>query len=188
FGLSQVVATFKDGTDIYFARQVVNERLNGVELPPGIQRPSLGPVATGLGEVFHYTVTLKGWDFTKASLAERTEKLTYLRTVHDWSIKPKLRTVRGVAEVNSWGGFEKQYQVRIDPERLLKHGLTFAEVVEALEKNNKNVGGGGIKQNNQFLLVHGLGRTVNEEQIGGIVVTAKDGVPIRVRDVGDVQV
>lgn len=188
FGLSQVVVTFADGTDIYFARQLVTERLNAVELPTGIEKPKLGPVSTGLGEVFHYTVTLKGWDGSKASEAERVEKLTYLRTVHDWSVRPKLRTVPGVAEVNSWGGYEKQYQVRIDPERLLKHGLTFAEVVEALEKNNKNVGGGGIKQNNQFLLVHGLGRTVNEEQIRGIVVTAKDGVPIRVRDVADVQV
>jgi heavy metal efflux system protein len=188
FGLSQVVVTFADGTDIYFARQLVTERLNSVALPSGNEKPKLGPVSTGLGEVFHYTVTLKGWDGLKASEAERIEKLTYLRTVHDWSVKPKLRTVPGVAEVNSWGGFEKQYQARIDPERLLKYGLTFAEVVEALEKNNKNVGGGGIKQNNQFLLVHGLGRTVNEEQIRGIVVTARDGVPIRVRDVADVQV
>ena len=188
FGLSQVVATFEDGTDIYFARQLVNERLGSVVLPPGIERPSLGPVATGLGEVYHYIVTLKGWNFDGASEAERTEKLTYLRTIHDWSIKPKLRTVPGVAEVNSWGGFEKQYQVRIDPERLIKHKLTFAEVVEALEKNNKNTGGGGIQQNNQFLLVHGLGRTVNEDQIRNIVVTAKDGSPIRVKDVATVGV
>lgn len=186
FGLSQVVVTFHDGTDIYFARQLVNERLGSVVLPPGIERPSLGPVATGLGEVYHYIVTLKGWNFEGASEAERTEKLTYLRTIHDWSIKPKLRTVPGVAEVNSWGGFEKQYQVRIDPERLIKHKLTFAEVVEALEKNNKNTGGGGIQQNNQFLLVHGLGRTVNEEQIRNIVVTAEDGSPIRVKDVATV--
>ena len=186
FGLSQVVVTFHDGTDIYFARQLVNERLGSVVLPPGIERPSLGPVATGLGEVYHYIVTLKGWNFEGASEAERTEKLTYLRTIHDWSIKPKLRTVPGVAEVNSWGGFEKQYQVRIDPERLIKHKLTFAEVVEALEKNNKNTGGGGIQQNNQFLLVHGLGRTVNEDQIRNIVVTAKDGSPIRVKDVATV--
>ena len=186
FGLSQVVVTFHDGTDIYFARQLVNERLGSVVLPPGIERPSLGPVATGLGEVYHYIVTLKGWSFEGASEAERTEKLTYLRTIHDWSIKPKLRTVPGVAEVNSWGGFEKQYQVRIDPDRLIKHKLTFAEVVEALEKNNKNTGGGGIQQNNQFLLVHGLGRTVNEDQIRNIVVTAKDGSPIRVKDVATV--
>ena len=188
FGLSQVVATFEDGTDIYFARQLVNERLGSVVLPPGIQRPSLGPVATGLGEVYHYIVTLKGWNFEGASEAERVEKLTYLRTIHDWSIKPKLRTVPGVAEVNSWGGFEKQYQVRVDPDKLIKHKLTFAEVVTALENNNRNTGGGGIQQNNQFVLVQGLGRTVNEEQLRNIVVTAKDGSPIRVKDVATVGV
>lgn len=188
FGLSQVVVTFADGTDIYFARQLVNERLNTVSLPVGIERPKLGPVSTGLGEVFHYVVSVKGWDATRASEADRVEKLTYLRTVQDWGIRPKLRTVPGVAEVNSWGGYEKQIQVRIDPDRLLKHGLTFGEVVESLEKNNKNVGGGGIQQNNQFLLIHGLGRTANEDQVRGIVVTAKDGVPIRIRDVADVQV
>ena len=119
FGLSQVVVTFEDGTDIYFARQLVNERLSSVVLPQGIERPTLGPVSTGLGEVFHYIVSLRGWDFSEASEAERVEKLTYLRTIHDWSIRPKLRTVRGVAEVNSWGGYEKQYQVRIDPDRLV---------------------------------------------------------------------
>ena len=188
FGLSQVVVTFEDGTDIYFARQLVTERLNTVPFPAGIARPKLGPASTGLGEVFHYTVTLKGWDVSKATEAERVEKLTYLRTVHDWSIRPGLRTVPGVAEVNAWGGYEKQYQVRVDPDRLLKHSLTFAEVVAALETNNRNVGGGGITQNNQFLLVHGLGRTSNEEQLRGVVVTAKDGVPVRVRDVADVQV
>jgi cobalt-zinc-cadmium resistance protein CzcA len=188
FGLSQVVVTFEDGTDIYFARQLVTERLNAVELPPGIERPKLGPVATGLGEVFHYVVRIKGWDASKATEAERVEKLTYLRMVQDWTIRPTLRTVPGVAEVNGWGGYEKQYQVRIDPDRLIKHGLTFGDVLDALEKNNRNVGGGGIKRNNQFLLVHGLSRTVNEEQIRGIVVTARDGVPIRVKDVADVEV
>src|SRR5262249_16276389 len=146
--------------DIYFARQLVNERLGSVALPPGIERPKLGPVSTGLGEVVHYTVTLKGYDFSSKSEAERIEKLTYLRTVQDWVLKPKLRTVKGVAEVNSWGGYEKQYQVRIDPERLVKYGLTFDQVVEALEKNNKNIGGGSIRQGSQMLLIHGLGRTV----------------------------
>ncbi len=188
FGLSQVVVTFEDGTNIYFARQVINERLGTVELPAGIERPKTGPVATGLGEVFHYVVTLKGVDLSKLPENQREERLQYLRTVHDWVIKPKLRTVRGVAEVNSWGGFEKQYQVRIDPDRLIKHGLTFDQVTEAVEKNNKNVGGGSIRQNSQMLLVHGLGRTVNVDQIKNIVVTAKDGVPIRVKDVADVEV
>jgi cobalt-zinc-cadmium resistance protein CzcA len=188
FGLSQVVVTFEDGTDIHAARNMVSQRLGSVELPRDIERPSLGPVATGLGEVFHYTVRLKDWDFHQATEAERVEKLTYLRTVHDWSIRPKLRTVPGVAEVNAWGGFEKQYQVRPDPERLVKHGLTFADVLAALEKNNRDVGGGGIQRNNQFVLVHGLGRLENEEQIRNIVVAAKDGVPVRVRDVAEVAV
>src|SRR5919199_6266208 len=147
FGLSQVVVTFKDGTDIYFARQVINERLGTVELPAGIERPRLGPVATGLGEVFHYVVTYRGYDFSTLPEEERVRKLTELRTVHDWVIKPKLRTVKGVAEVNSWGGYEKQYQVRIDPDKLIRHGLTFDQVAEAVEKNNQNVGGGSIRRN-----------------------------------------
>ncbi len=187
FGLAQVVVTFEDGTDIYLARQLVTERLNAVELPTGVPRPRLGPVSTGLGEVFHYTVSLKGWDYHTASEVERVEKLTYLRTVHDWTIRPALRTVPGVAEVNSWGGYEKQYQVRPDPDRLNKHSLTFAEVVDALERNNQNVGGGGVTRGNQFLLVHGLGRTADVEQIRGIVVGAKDGVPIKVGQVADVE-
>jgi cobalt-zinc-cadmium resistance protein CzcA len=188
FGLSQVVVTFEDRMDIYFARQVVSERLGTVELPPGIDRPTLGPVSTGLGEVFHYIVTSRGADITKLSESERVRTLTELRTIHDWVIKPKLRTVRGVAEVNSWGGYEKQYQVRIDPNRLIKHGLTFDEVVEAIDKNNRNVGGGSIRRGSEMLLVQGIARTVNLDEIKGIVVTAHDGVPIRVGDVADVQI
>ncbi len=176
FGLSQVVVTFEDGTDIFFARQLINERLTTAELPAGIGRPKMGPIATGLGEVFHYVVTSKGND------------LTELRTLHDWVIRPKMRTVRGAAEVNSWGGNEKQYQVRIDPDKLIKFGLTFDQVAEAIEKNNKNVGGGSIRQNSQMLLVHGLGRVVNVGEIANVVVTAKDGVPIKVGEVAEVQV
>ncbi len=134
FGLSQVVVLFRDGTDIYFARQVINERLAAVEIPAGVVRPKMGPVATGLGEVFHYIVAGQGTDATE------------LRTVQDWIIRPQMRTVRGAAEINSWGGYEKQYQIRIDPERLIKHDLTFADVIEAVEKNNFNVGGGNISQ------------------------------------------
>src|SRR4051794_11608192 len=111
FGFSQVVVTFKDGTDIYFARQLINERLATIELADGISRPKMGPVSTGLGEVFHYVVTGAGNDITE------------LRTIHDWIIRPKMRTVKGAAEINSWGGYEKQYQVRIDPNRLIKHRL-----------------------------------------------------------------
>ena len=168
FGLSQVVVTFEDGTDIYFARQVVSERLNTVELPANIQRPALGPVATGLGEVFHYIVTSEGGDPTDA------------RTIHDWVIKPAMRTVPGTAEVNSWGGYEKQFQVRIYPEKLVKYGLTFDDVVEALEKNNRNVGGGSITTPSEMMLIHGYGRLESIQAIKDIVITAVDGVPVKV--------
>ncbi len=187
FGLSQVVVTFKDGTDIYFARQVVNERLGTVELPQGIERPQMGPVSTGLGEVFHYVLTYEGYDFSKLPEEDRVKKLTELRTIHDWVVKPQLRSIPGVAEVNSWGGYEKQYQIRIDPDRLVKYGLTFDQVTEAVQQNNRNVGGGNIAVGARMLLVHGQGRTVNVEQIKKIVITAKDGVPIHIRDVADVQ-
>ena len=176
FGLSQVVVIFEDGTDIYFARQLINERLATVAIPQGIARPKMGPVATGLGEVFHYVVTGQGTDVTD------------LRTIHDWVIKPPMRTVRGTAEINTWGGYEKQFQIRIDPERLIKHGLTFNEVVEAVHRNNLNVGGGNISQESGMLLVQGLGRTAGIDQIRQIVVTAKGGVPIRVSDLADVTI
>ena len=179
FGLSQVVVTFEDGTDIYFARQLINERLSTVELPEGIERPKMGPVSTGLGEVFHYVVRLKGVDISSLPKERQVEKLTELRTIHDWVIRPQLRTVPGTAEVNSWGGYEKQFQVRIDPDRVIQYGLTFDEVVEAVKANNRNVGGGNISQNSQMLLIHGQGRTVNIRQIENIVIKAKDGVPIR---------
>lgn len=188
FGLSQVVVIFDDGIDIYFARQLINERLSTVELPEGIQRPQMGPVSTGLGEVFHYILTYEGVDFSSVSNADRVQRLTELRTLHDWVVKPQLRSVRGVAEVNSWGGYEKQYQVRLDPDRLIKYGLTFDQVAEAVRQNNHNVGGGTITDGSQMLLVHGVGRTVNLEQIENIVITSRDGIPIRVRDVADVLV
>lgn len=176
FGFSQVVVTFEDGVDIYFARQLINERLATVELTAGIGRPKMGPVATGLGEVFHYIVTGQGNDVTQ------------LRTIHDWVIRPKMRSVKGVAEINGWGGYEKQYQVRINPNLLIKHGLTFDEVMRAVEDNNRNVGGGNVREKSQSVLVHGVGRTTNIDQIKSIVVKAKDGVPIRVGDVADVTI
>ena len=176
FGLSQVVVTFKDGTNIYFGRQLISERLATVELADGIERPKMGPVATGLGEVFHYVVRAAGSDPTEA------------RTVHDWIIKPKMRTVKGAAEINSWGGYEKQYQVRINPSLLIKYGLTFDHAVSAVEQNNQNVGGGMVREGAQALLVQGVGRTSTIEQIKGIVITAKDGVPVRVGDVAEITI
>ncbi|NQV26113.1 MAG: efflux RND transporter permease subunit, partial [Rhodopirellula sp.] len=135
FGLSQVVVIFEDGTDIYFARQLINERIGTVELPVGIERPKMGPVSTGLGEVFHYVLTKPGVDFSKLPEEVRIQELTELRTIHDWVVKPQLRSVPGVAEVNSWGGYEKQFQVRLDPQKLIRHELTFNEVVTALRAN-----------------------------------------------------
>jgi len=174
FGLSQVVVTFRDGTDIYFARQLINERLSTVELPAGIDRPEMGPVSTGLGEVFHYLVV------------PETDDLTEARTLQDWTIKPALRPVPGTAEVNSWGGLKKQFQVRVRPYDLIKYDLTFQHVIAAIPANNLNVGGGNMPQGGDTVLVHGVGRTIDTDQIKDIVLASKDGVPIRVRDVADV--
>lgn len=176
FGLSQVVVTFSDDIDIYFARRLIGERLSTVELPTGIAAPEMGPVATGLGEIFHYVVY------------SDSRSLTELRTIQDWTIKPVLRAVPGVAEINSWGGYEKQYQVRIDPNRLIKYGLSYDEVVEALERNNLNAGGGSIASGGAMQLVQGLGRVATLDQIGDIVIKAKDGVPIHVHDVASVEI
>ncbi|MCP4546309.1 MAG: efflux RND transporter permease subunit [bacterium] len=175
FGLSQVTVTFRDGTDIYFARQLVMERLQTVELPEGIARPEMGPVATGLGEIYHYIVTSP--DHT----------LMELTTLHDWVIKPRLRSVPGVAEVNTWGGERKQYQVLADPNRLANYNLTLDDVLRALETNNLNIGGGYLVQAGELHLVQGISLTTNLQEIGNIVITAHDGVPIHVRDVGDVR-
>ena len=154
------------------------ERLQSVELPEDIERPQLGPISTGLGEVFHY--------YLRSDDRERT--LTELREIHDWVVKPELRKVPGVAEVNSWGGYEKQYHVVVEMERLLRYGLTFEKLVDAIEANNHNVGGGEIVRNGESLLVHGIGLTTNTDEIGDIVISSHEGVPVRVRDVAAVKV
>lgn len=175
FGLSQLTVTFDDGTDIYFARQLVMERLQTVELPEGIDRPEMGPVATGLGEIYHYVVT------------SPNHTLQELTTLHDWVIKPRLRSVPGVAEVNTWGGERKQYHVLTDPVRLVKYDLTLDDVLSALATNNLNVGGGYLVQAGELHLVQGISLTTNLQQIGNIVIAAYDGVPIHIRDVGGVR-
>src|SRR5512139_1521213 len=177
FGLSQVVATFDDRVDIFKARQLITERLQTVELPEGLERPQLGPIATGLGEVFHYVV--------RSTDTNRTP--TELRVLQDWVVKPQLRKVAGVAEVNTWGGFEKQYHVVVETDRLIKYRLTFEELVEALQANNQNVGGGQIVRSGESLLVHGVGLTTNVQEIANIVITSHDGTPVRVRDVATVK-
>jgi heavy metal efflux system protein len=174
FGFSQVTVMFDDGTDIYFARQVVMERLQSVELSDGIERPQLGPVATGLGEVFHYLVTGEG-----KSLAE-------LRTIQDWIIKPQLRSVPGVAEVNTWGGDERQVQVVVDPAKLQQYDVSLAELAEALEANNANVGGGTLDMAGESSLIQGVGIATRREDVEEMVVAAREGVPIFVRDVARV--
>jgi len=176
FGLSQVVATFADGANVYFARQQVTERLGSVVLPEGMPRPTLGPVATGMGEVFHYMLT------------GRSDDPTQLRTLQDWIVRPALRSVHGTAEINGWGGYQKQYQVLINPDLLLKFDIAFDQVVRALHDNNLNVGGGALNQSGEMLLVYGAGRTIDVRQIRNIPVAAREGVPIRVGDVAEVRV
>lgn len=173
FGFGQVTVSFDDGTDIYLARQVVQERLQAMDLPAGIARPQLGPVATGLGEVFHYLVT-------------GDQPLAELRTAQDWLIKPQLRSVPGVAEVNSWGGDERQVQVIVDPRNLQQFGLTLAGLAEALERNNGNVGGGTLDQAGESSLIQGIGMATRLEDIAEMVVETRENVPIRVRDVAKV--
>jgi cobalt-zinc-cadmium resistance protein CzcA len=174
FGLSQVTVVFEDGTDLYFARQQVMERVSTLELPERIPRPTLGPVATGLGESFHYIVTAPGGD------------LADTRTLHDWVIKPVLVSVPGVAEVNSWGGLERRFEVIVDPLRLIKHGLTLGDVTAALARSNVNVGGGVARTSGEILLVHGKGILQTVEEIGAVAIAAEDGRFILVRDVADV--
>lgn len=174
FGLSQVTVIFEDGTDIYFARQLVMERLGTVELPQGLPKPTMGPVATGLGEVYHYVLT------------SQTRSLAELRTLQDWIIKPQLRSVSGVAEVNTWGGLDRQYQVIVDPRKLLKYDLTLFDLFEALRRNNLNVGGGSITRSGELLLVQGIGLLGTLDEVGSVVITAHDGVPVYVRDLGEI--
>ena len=178
FGFSQVVATFSDEIRIIDARQYVTERLSTVELPEGVGRPELGPIATGLGEIFHYIVRSDSPD-------RSTEEL---RTIHDWVIKPELRKVPGVAEVNSWGGFERQYHVVVDPEALIKFGFTLDDVLEALRRNNANVGGGQLVTSGEARVVRGLARVSTIEEIEKIVVASSDGTPVLIRDIADVEI
>jgi heavy metal efflux system protein len=174
FGLSQVVAIFEDDVDIYFARQQVNERLGELRLAAGIDKPIMGPVATGLGEVYHYF------------LSSPTLDLTELRTLHDWVVRPRLRRVPGVAEVNTLGGLAKQYEARVDPDKLAKYKLTLDDVTTALKENNANVGGGPVERAGEVHLVQGIGLVRSVEEIAAIPISAIDGVPIRVRDVAEV--
>jgi len=184
YGLSQVTVIFKDGTDIYFARQLVNQRLQEARdrLPAGVT-PSMGPISTGLGEIYLWTVEADEG-------ARKPDGTAYtptdLREIQDWVIKPQLRNVKGVTEINSIGGFEKQYVVAPNLERLGAYGLSLADIVNALEKNNSNQGAGYIERRAEQYLVRAPGQVKSMDDIGDIIIGTAAGQPMRVRDVADV--
>jgi len=184
YGLSQVTVVFKDGTDLYFARQQVAERLQQIasQLPEGLD-PEMGPISTGLGEIFMYTVEAE----PNARKPDGTPyTATDLRTLQDWVIRPQLRTTPGVTEVNTIGGFERQIHITPDPAQLVALGFTLNDVVAAVMRNNQNIGAGYIERNGQQFLVRVPGQLANLDAIGNIVLDRRDGVPIRVRDVASV--
>ncbi len=184
YGLSQVTVIFKDGTDTHFARQLVNQRLQEAResLPSGVE-PTMGPISTGLGEIFMWTVEA---DSGARKPDGTAYTLTELRTLQDWVVRPQVRTVSGVTEVNSIGGFEKQFHVTPTPAKLLAHGLTFRDVFEALARNNDNAGAGYIEHFDEQYLIRATGLVQSLEDIGSIVLRTKDGTPIHVRDVASV--
>ncbi|HCC79896.1 MULTISPECIES: CusA/CzcA family heavy metal efflux RND transporter [unclassified Methylophaga] len=184
YGLSQVTVVFEEDTDIYLARQLINERLQGIrsELPVGIE-PQMGPIATGLGEVFTYSVRAKP-DALKADGTEYTAE--DLRTIQDWIIRPQMVKVLGVTEINSIGGYEREYQVAPDPAKLLAYKVSLAELSEALIRNNQNAGAGYIERNGEQWLVRSPGQLTSLEDIRNVVITKRDDTPIRIMDVAEV--
>ncbi|RXT44820.1 efflux RND transporter permease subunit [Bradyrhizobium betae] len=184
YGLSQVTVVFKDGTDIYFARQLVGERIQQVkdQLPAGVE-VAMGPISSGLGEIFMYTVEAKAG--AKAP-GGHDYSLTDLRTVQDWIIRPQLRNVPGVIEVNTIGGFERQFHVLPDTGKLMAYRLGFRDVMTALAANNANVGAGYIERNGEQYLVRSPGQVGNISEIQDIVIGSRGGNPVRIRDVATV--
>lgn len=180
YGLSQVTVVFEDGTDIYFARQQVAERLQqaGSQLPVGL-KPSLGPVATGLGEIFMYTVEAE-------SGAEETWTPMALRTLQDWVIRPQMRHLKGVTEVNTVGGYVRQFHITPDPKKLQAYGLTLQDVLEAVARSNTNVGAGYIEKSGEQYLVRVPGQVADMAGLRKIVVANRDGMPLRVGDLAEV--
>ncbi|TRW95004.1 efflux RND transporter permease subunit [Candidatus Methylobacter oryzae] len=186
YGLSQVTVIFEDGTDVYFARQLANQRLQEAKdrLPAGVT-PAMGPISTGLGEIYLWTVEAEE-GAKKADGSAYTS--TDLREIQDWIIKPQLRSVRGVTDINSIGGYAKQFQVAAIPEKLSSYGLTFDDVVTALEKNNGNVGAGYIEKHGEQYLIRVPGQVHSIDDIRNIILGNVNGVPIRIRDIGEVDI
>src|SRR5437773_9649777 len=175
FGLSFVVLTFDDGTDLYFARQQVNERLAQVDAPDGV-KPTLGPLSTPTGEIYRYTLVGEGYSPMQ------------LREIEDWVMERHLKQVPGVADVVSFGGFVKQYQVQVDPQQLQARGLALRQVFDALGRSNANAGGNYIEHGDEQYIVRGLGTLAGSEDIENVVVAARGGTPIRIRDVARVTI
>lgn len=208
-GFAQITAVFADRTNIYFARQLVAERINDAKpnLPPGVD-VRMGPVSTGLGEIYWWAVEYEkpgttapvrdgqpGWQADGSYLTPEGERLTddfhrtvYLRTVQDWIVRPQMKTVPGVAGADAIGGFVKQFQVQPDPSKLVGYGLSFKQVVDAIEANNASRGANYIEQNGEGYVVRAAGRVESLEDIEQIVVTTRGGVPVRVQDVADVAI
>lgn len=206
-GLSQVTAIFGEKVDIYFARQQVSERLTEAkeQLPPGLA-PTMGPISTGLGEVYMWTVEYAPFEQAKAeagkpgwqpdgsfltpegeSLTSEVERATYLRTVQDWIVSPQMKGVKGVAGVDTIGGYVRQFHVMPDPARLIAFNLTFAELGRALERANQSLGAGQLERNGELFIVRSDGRIATPDQIAQVVVATREGVPVRLGDVAQVQ-
>src|SRR5215213_8116381 len=168
YGLSQVTVVFEDGTDIYWARQLINERVQEVkgQLPPGLA-PTMGPIATGLGEIYLWTVEAR--EGAKNDQGQPYSG-TDLRTIQDWIVRPQLKTVAGVADVNSIGGFTKQFHVTPHPSTLMAYGLSFGDILDALARNNTNVGAGYIEKSGEQYLIRAPGQVQDIEDIKRIVV------------------
>src|SRR5215216_3157399 len=180
-GLSFVTVVFDESVSVYFARQLVNERLAQAreQIPPSIGTPQMGPISTGLGEIYQYEV--------KATPGSGYDNATALRTIQDWNVRRQLLGVPGITEVGSFGGLEKQYQVRLDPAKLQAYSLSLRNVLEAVQRNNANVGGAYIEHASEQYLLRGIGLAQSAEDIANIIVkTGKEGVPVYVRDVGEV--
>src|SRR6266436_2682933 len=208
-GFAQITAVFADRTDIYFARQQVSERINEakVNLPPGVD-VRMGPISTGLGEIYWWAVEYAkpgatapvrdgepGWQSDGTYMTPEGERLTddfqrtvYLRTVQDWIIRPQMKTVLGVAGADAIGGFVKQFQVQPDPAQLIGYGLSFGQVIAAIEANNVSRGANYIEQNGEGFVVRAAGRVENMDDISNIVVATRGGIPVRVKDVADVAI
>ncbi|NJM51356.1 MAG: CusA/CzcA family heavy metal efflux RND transporter [Sphingomonadales bacterium] len=186
YGLSQVTVVFEDGTDIYFARQQVAERIQSVksQLPPAIE-PQMGPIATGLGEIFMFAIEPKP-GATKADGSSYTAE--DLRTLSDWVVRPQMRTIPGVAEVNTIGGYERQYHITPNPTYLASLDLSLNDVVEALEKNNTNRGAGYVERGGEQILIRVPGQASGEQDLSQIILATRGGVPIRIGDVAEVSI